>query len=363
MSRLPFYASKSRFIAILIIAVLFGAVASYMWVAGYYIALGLQVPESSAVTVDKTEFNPENATFFNATLLNPSYSKSKISVEKIQVIINGSEIQDVKVVSPTLPAILEPGERQNFLCSWNWGMYTDQNVTLFVEASKGNGAVYNLKVPQMRISIAEAVFNASMAWKWKGKIYEGGKFFNVTLKSENVSSVPVNITRIMINGEEPKEIKPNLGQTLKPGSEMTFWCGWGWTDHIGGDYNITVLTEQGYEITKSGIIPLILEMKDVNFDPADTSRFNFTLKTTTAAFNYTQVVIVYVELPNGTRLDLSSYTQPEISVDKPYVIERGLSVTFETEWNWKPFVGQKIMVGINTYRGVPATKHIILPTP
>jgi len=351
MSRSPFYASRSRFIAILIGAILFGAILSYMWVAGYYIALGLQVPESSAVTVDKAEFNPENATFFNATLLNPSYSKSKVVVEEIKVMINGEEIQNVEAVSPTLPMPLEPGERQNVLCSWNWGAYTGEEVSLFVVASKGNGAVYNLKLPEMRLRITEAYFNASM--------YLGDKYFNLTLKSENVSSAPVNIKSITVNGEAVKEVEPNLGQVLKPGAEIHFWCGWKWTEHIGEDYNITVLTEQGYEITKSGRIPLILEMKDVTFDPADTSKFSFTLKTTTGAFNETQVVIVYLELPNGTRLDLSEETQPEI----PYIIKRGSSVTFETTWDWRPYVGQEVMVGINTYRGVPATKRLTLPTP
>jgi len=351
MSRLRLSTFKPRFIAILLVAVLFGAVISYMWVAGYYIALGLQVPENSSVVVDRTEFNPENATFFNAILLNPSYSKSAVAVEKIRVLINQSTLQDVNAVSPSLPVTLGPGERKNFTCTWNWGNYTGQDLTLMVEASKANGAIYSLNVPPMGLNIVDAAFNAS------GSLDED--YFNLTVKSENISSVSVNVTSIKINGENVSEVQPKLGTIMEPGSEVNFVCGWGWTDHLGENYTVNVSTREGYTITSSGVVPRILEMTDIIFDPTNTTKFSFTLRTTTAALNETRVVIVYIQLTNLTRLDLSPNTQPGI----PNNITRGSSVTYTVSWDWRPFVGQDITVGINTFTGITVTKPITIPSP
>ena len=351
MSRLRLNAFKPRFIAILLVAVLFGAVISYMWVAGYYIALGLQVPENSSVVVDKTEFNPANATFFNAILLNPSYSKSAVAVEKIRVLINQSRIEDIGTVSPTLPVTLGPGDRKNFTCRWNWGNYIGQKLALVIEASKANGAIYSLSAPPMGLGIVDTVFNASMN--------SDANYFHLILKSQNISSVPVNVTSIKINGENVSEVQPNLGTIMKSGSEVNFQCGWGWTNHIGENYTINVSTREGYIITSSGIVPRILEMTDVNFDPANTSQFTFTIRTTTAALNQTRVVIVYVQLTNLTRLDLSPNTQPVI----PGNITRGSSATYTVSWDWRPFEGQDITLGINTYTGITVTKPITIPSP
>jgi len=100
-------------------------------------------------------------------------------------------------------------------------------------------------------------------------------------------------------------------------------------------------------------------MTDVNFDPANTSQFTFKIGTTTAALNETRVVIVYVQLTNLTRLDLSPNTQPVI----PGNITRGSSTTYTVSWDWNPFVGQEITVAINTYTGITIAKVITIPSP
>jgi len=72
--------SKLSLIILLLISFVIGAFLSYLWVMGYVTELGIRVPEKTTVAITNVSFTPQNTSFFNVTLLNPSYSPSEANI-------------------------------------------------------------------------------------------------------------------------------------------------------------------------------------------------------------------------------------------------------------------------------------------
>jgi len=131
--------SKLILILLLLISAIVGGVLSYMWTEGYYQSISFRIPETATVTITDLSFDSQDLTFFDLTLLNPSFSPSSISVTQIMVSTEDSVLHNVENVDPFLPYELQINEFKTFKCIWNLTDYTGKNIKVNVFVADGPG--------------------------------------------------------------------------------------------------------------------------------------------------------------------------------------------------------------------------------
>lgn len=205
------------FILLLLVAVIVGAVLSYMWTMGYYVSLELRLPENPTITVTNVAFDPQDPTFFDLTLLNPSFSPFSVSVTQVMVSTEDGVLDDV-AVDPTLPYELSIGESKTLRCTWNWANYTDKNVNIHVFVADGSGATFQAKTPLVELAITGVIFNSTISVT----------HFNMTVQNSASSATYVNLTSMTVNVNDEtlpiNETDPSLPYPLDPNSSRTFVC-------------------------------------------------------------------------------------------------------------------------------------------
>jgi len=241
--------SISRLILILLLLISFivGALLSYIWTMGYYAPQVFHLPRKASVTIEKVEFFAENATYFNVTLLNPSYSPSTATIEQILVLTNDDLIHKVTDTSPSLSS-LAPGDFQTFQAFWNWGNYTGQLVNVIVLIADGSGPALKVGTSVMNLATTSPVFNASDTLHFK-----------VTVRNDATSQAKVDITKVVVDvrGERVtiEEVSPLLPLPLQPNSDVLLTCSWNWSGYSGENAKVTVLTLQGFVASSLTPIP------------------------------------------------------------------------------------------------------------
>jgi len=209
----------SRFLValLLLVAMVIGALLSYMWVIGYYESLQIQVPEITSITITNATFVPQDATFFNVTLLNPSFSPSDAKITKILVSTENGFLHSIREAYPSLPYQLARSASETFRCSWNWGNYTGEIVQIIIFIDDGSGAAFPAMTPKVDLRIT-VDFDPAISVK----------HFNVTLKNSVSSITYFNITDIAVDGKTvpPKNITIPLPHTLHPDESTILTCTW-----------------------------------------------------------------------------------------------------------------------------------------
>jgi len=238
--------SKLILILLLLVSFIVGALLSYIWTMGYYAPQEFHLPSQANVAIERVEFFAQNATFFNVTILNPSYSNSSVKITRIAAITKeDNRLHEINASSPPLPYVLERGVSQIFKCNWNWASYngiklpyTDAPVEILVLIEDGSGATFEVKRPVVTL-VSEVMFNSSISL-----IY-----FNVTVRNLNSSATYVNVTsiRVDVTNITPDMVTPSLPYGLSRGDlPVTFRVSWNWTDYQGRIIAISVSTQQGY---------------------------------------------------------------------------------------------------------------------
>jgi len=231
--------SKLILILLLLVSFILGALLSYIWtMAGYY-----HLPSHANVTIENLEFYAENATFFNVTLLNPSYSLSTVKIEQIMVSTNDGLLYNVINTLPSLPSDLAPSDSQTFKAYWNWANYTGQTVNVIAFVKEGSGPTFKKITPFMNLTIASVNFDPAVSTT----------NFTVTVQSTG-SQTFMNITRITLNGEDI-DVSPLLPYTLNVNASATFTLNRAWSDLQGENVTVNVETLQGFTAHKSQVVP------------------------------------------------------------------------------------------------------------
>lgn len=232
------------YILLLLVAAIVGAILSYMWTMGYYISLEAQVPETPSITITDVNFDPEDPTFFNLTLLNPSFSPFSVSTTQVMVSTEDGVLEDVAVL-PTLPQELSIGESKTLRCSWNWANHTDETVKIHVFVTDGSGATFQAKTHLVEIVITEAVFNSTISLT----------HFNITVQNSASSVAAITISNITVDTTSVENVTPILPYTLFPNSSVSLMCSLNWTDYQGMEVAVKVDTLQGYTAYRAQTIP------------------------------------------------------------------------------------------------------------
>jgi len=331
--------SRFTLALLLLVAAIIGALLSYLWVIGYYESLHIQVPEVATITITNATFVPQNATFFNITLLNPSLSPSEATITKIAVSTKDGVLHRVGETYPSLPYRLARSASETFSCSWNWGNYTGETVQIIVFIEDGSGATFPRVTPLVDLEIT-VTFDPAISVKR----------FNMTLQNSVSSATYVNVTDIAMDGKTvpPENMTLSLPYTLHANESVSLTCMWDWTEYQGKDVTIAAHTLQGYVAyhTQAAPSPVNLTITEVLFNTADTRHFNAMVQNSELSPTYVNVTRVTITMENGT-------TQEVVEVSPPltYPLHPNASVTFMCAWDWTYYRNKNITVTIHTLQG------------
>jgi len=352
----------SRLVLILLMLFFFavGALFSYVYTMGFYAPSEFKLPNESVITIESVEFSDQNTSFFNVTLLNPSYSPSSVEVTRIEARTpDDNEIHMITNTQPTLPYQLERGEIREFQAMWNWANYTgiklpytDQPIEIRVFLADRRGEILEVKRPLTTLVITDLVFNSSISVN----------HFNATVQNVGSSKTYVNITAVSIDGNIilRDAVTPSLPHSLNPGdAPVQFQCFYNWTDVQGREVTVRISTLQGYIAERTHTLPepVTLETQVVFNDAVSTDHFNITVFNAANSSTYVDISRITVAVDGGTPFEVSPLTSYQSRLYK------NASVLIMCAWNWGSFKGRSSTAEITVYtsQGFTVTKEDQIP--
>lgn len=233
--------SKIILVLILLLSFIVGATLSYVWTMGYYAPFEFQLPKKVNVTIEDVTFSAQDTSFFEVTILNPSYSKSEANITQIVALTNDGILHEVGTPEPHY--VLAIGSSHKFRGTWNWANYTGQTLKVIAFIVDGSGPSVQTRIPSYVKLAAQAYFNSSISTQ----------HFNVSIQNAETSTTYVNITELTINGDPiPTEnitvasASTSFPYPLSPNESILFTCAWNWTAYQGESVTVAVKTLQGY---------------------------------------------------------------------------------------------------------------------
>lgn len=341
--------SSLSLIILLLIAAIIGGIISYLWVTGYYVGLKEKIPEQNTVAITNLTFSPQNASVFNATILNPSFSPS----ETVQIASIGYRGQSettfhpVVLSEPTLqpPFSLPRGTSQTFQCTGDLSPYVNQTIWVSVFVLNGSGSTRSVKIPYTQLFVVPD-FNT----------VKGTGNFTVTLRNAPSSAATLDVATISISNKPINNtlITPPLPHTLAPNQTVTLTLNSDWTSYAaaGGAQPISALTKQGYTASNLTQIPKVaFSIQQINFNETDTKHFTVTLKNQVSTNTPLNVSRIEVEiLANGTILNVT----PSLNSHTNGVLGNS-TATFPANWDWTNYRDKSVAVTVYMLQGVKAS--------
>jgi hypothetical protein len=335
---------------LLLCAAIIGALVSYVWViASYY-----NVPNSTTLSIESAVFPLTNFSYFNLTILNPSYSPSDVNITGFRVtVIDTNTTFDVNETEypGSLPYVLKKGVLQTFRCISNWSNITGENVTIRSLPTDILTAGNMFTVPPISLNL-KPDFDASQTVG----------YFNLTVQNP-LESENLTISEIDIEGEQVS-VTPSLPYVLQNNGNITFICNQNWEDLSYQNATIMVQTAQGYvtSYTTNALPGADLQISNVEFDYSDTSYFNLTINSAASSTAYPILSSVNVTWANQTS---SLFTIPQLNFTVPIYVLPNESLTLRCFWNWNATRNESITINPYTEQNftIPAeTLKTPLPT-
>ncbi len=329
---------------LLVASLLVGAFLSCLWVMGYYLALGLAIPERPLIAISDASLSPQNPTYINISLINPSFSPEDARVTGISILTEDGTTHNLDSVEPYIPSegyAIKVGESETFKCYWSWANYSGEAVKVLVFISDGSGATFQLTLPLTKLEVTEFSLEPNIT-----------SYVNITILNSEDSATYVNLTEItiIIEGEAIRlnNTNPSLPNSLKPGEPQRFQCIWRWSRYQGKEVTVAVRTMQGYTAKYETVIPnyVNLEVMNATFNPSDTKGFNVTVKNAGSSIIPVEVVEVRLTLDNGT-----AYHVDVVTPSLPYELAVNSTVNFRCIWDWTNYRGREITITIRTREG------------
>jgi len=345
--------SRLLLIVLLLVAFVLGAFLSYVWTMSYYAPMEFQLPSSSTVTIESVQFSPQNASRFNVTILNPSFSPSSVSVNRIAVLTAGEVVHDPSAVSPSLPRPLELGESQTFDCEWDWANYTGQVVDVLAWVEDGSGATLKVETPFVGLVISNLEFDPSNT-----------SSFSVTVQNNETSQTFVSVNEMFLtmeNGTTVKVLEVSPPYVLQPNASALFVGSWNWTHYRNQTVRVTVHTVQGFVVQSVPEItppPIIFERVEVDFNPLNTTRFNMTIQNSPFSLSPANITRITITLQNGTIIEITSVEPP-----LPIELAQNESVVFTCAFGWVNYPDMDVTVTAYTTEGFKAAVSAKIPRP
>lgn len=355
-------------ILLMLASAIAGALLSYMWVVGYYENLKIRTPEKSDATITNATFLPQDTSYFNVTIFNPSYSPSEANITRIAASTEDGLIHNIATVYPQLPYTLPKATRdssglQTFECRWGWANYTGEKVGIIAFLADGSGPTVEAETPFVDLRITDVRFNPTIS----------ATHFNITVQnfvSSTTSNVTLDITEISITVEDG--IKPNITEITPPlpwplnlGESHNFTCMWDWTRYQNTTVTVAVYTSQGYMnyTTETTPPPVTLKITNILFDVTNTTRFDVTVENNRVSPTYLNVTKISVIVGNQTIREWTVENGTAVNPPIPFTLNKSSTETFVCPWNWTEYRDENVTVIVYTLQGFTANYTQATPPP
>ncbi len=353
--------SKIILILLLLISFSAGALFSYVYTMGYYAPFEFLLPDKPVFSIESVEFSERDTSFFDVTVVNPSYSLSNVTIEKIEARTpDDNQIHAITFTVPEIPFLLLRGRSQTFRAFWNWANYTgiklpytDTPVEIRVFLQDGRGGIFELKRPLVNLAITELKFNQSISVN----------HFNVTVQNLGLSETYVNLTAFAFEGYAlaTDKVAPGLPYTLYPGGDpVQFQCFYNWINFMNHSVTITVRTRKGYIAQDTLLLPkpVTLNITQTVFNAtANPQGFNVTVANYADSSTYVDIDRVTVAVGQQAPVNVTA-------LRLPLRLEKNASVLIVcTGWDWSPFTGQSVEITLYTLQGFTVSRETQIPVP
>jgi len=345
--------SRLSLILLLLGAAVLGATFSYLWVMGTFYNIPL---ETVSLSITDVEFPVTNATRFNVTVLNPSYSPKDAVITEIRFTVeDNATFYGVMSTEPKLPFTLKRGTSQTFICTSYWGGFAGKTITVHVMVEGASGPNFAYQTPTVKMTV-DPIFNPHITVE----------HFNVTVKNSKESAINLTISEIMVNRitVEPENITPSLPVTLPPGENVTFFCNWNW-QALGGQ-NVTVIARTKERYEGVGTLPELqiayLNVEKVIFDETDTNHFTVIVKNLNDSTTEANLDAVKIILGNGKVIKINE-TNPPLNLLTFLSITPGTTLNVTCTWNWTLHRNEAINVTVSTTQGFQVSPENVTTPP
>ena len=301
----------------------------------------------------KTQFNATvSCKQFNVTITNDPQSAINLTLTKIK--INMVPIENVTLLpndqNVTFPINLLKGASVPLRCLYNWEHFKDPKIR--VETAEGYYAEASTNATAtILLLITNVVFNETKPDE-----------LSITVSNSQYSSTPVDISDIVLtyrNGTQDQQYHINGTLTIPQfapyyrlgiGNTTTFnHCIWNWTNYRDQNITITMNVKQGFtpaSETRKTPQPVVLKIKEVNFNLTDTSHFLVTVANMRCSLQ--NITIATIKLnENETTFE----TQ---------IIPIGEEGIFNCNFSWTSFRGKNVTITAYTKDGLSTPPETIM---
>ncbi|UCG36451.1 MAG: hypothetical protein JSV64_07555 [Candidatus Bathyarchaeota archaeon] len=349
--------STLSLIVLLLVSGVIGAILSYLWTVGYYVDLGLNVPEDISVAITNVSFPLLNSTYFEVTVLNPTYSKEDANITSVVLIVANTVELNVNT-TPATPYPLRKGEAVTFRCNERWGEHTGGVLIVGIFVEDGSGAARSYITEYIDLDITEISLDTEKS------INE----FNVTV--HNRSKHPLDVSKLLLGLEEIPEAaifvdteNVTLPYTILENETIVLTCFFPLWDSktnvgvLGKTTAITLDTLQGYQASSYRAFPkpVSLAISNVTFPLLNTTQFVLTNELQSPHYVNLTDVIVNVEEEYFTIANTNA---------TDHVLQPGESTTIVCEdarLNWETWKGKEVTISVYTTQGFVADKEEAIP--
>ncbi|MEM3700295.1 MAG: hypothetical protein QXL57_05455 [Candidatus Bathyarchaeia archaeon] len=325
--------STLTLIILMLLSAVMGGVIAYLFTIAYYIEL----PLGATITITGVYFDKKNATAFQVSVLNPSYSPADATITKIAVSLkNETRLYEILETAPSLVngIIVPKGKTLNITCSllrvegrnMTWGefaaKYAGENIIVHVFSSDAPAANMETVIPLVKLSV-DVDFDSRISFRR----------FNITVMNDANSVVNLTIMEIIFGGIVVEDISPELPQLIEKGTSIHFEFNGSWHGVIST--SLTLSTKEGYRFLKNiNLTQAYAMIKNVIFDENHTDHFNVTISNLAESANYVNVTKIACILENGTVIE--RYYDPPVGI-MPNTIH-----TFAINQSWRTYRGKKV---------------------
>lgn len=315
----------------------------------------------AALYIDEVKFNYTDTNYFDLTITSSEDSTAPATITAINLTLQDERTIPINYTHPPLGPIsglVWKNESRTFTCTWNWKEY--RNKTITVNAYTKEGFTISSKTVKTPPPVVWNATDVKFDLDYTDR-------FSVNVTNRQCSLQNIRITQIKFNENETSF----ESQTVPPGEEVMFNCTFDWKSFIGKNATITVLTEDGLNISRIVKISSVgLKLLDKNFVFGDlydsyanvtVPYGNITISNSINSLENVTVTKIIFETGNKTYEIDNSLTYPKLAPNG-YYLRIGENITIACIWDCEQ-LGSTMKVTVYTAEGFQVSRTWYIPTP
>jgi len=342
-------------IILLLVAVIFGALISYMWVMGNFY---LEPENAVDLSITEAVFPVNHADYFNLTIMNPTHSASGTNITRIYLTMEDSQnITEVVSTYPeTIPMPLAKGTTKTIQCFAYWGAFAGKEITVHASSVNGSGAAKTVQTEFVQLGLT-INFNASKSCK---------EFSGLVINNSS-SEIDLTLTKVLVNNDPIQNLthstnltEISLPKNLTRGTFLSFKGFYDWEYMVNPFVNVT--TAEGYWITKraNATATVLLIVSDVSLNEEKPDEINVTIENSAASRASVEIANITISYDSTVDVINGSKATPNL----PYSLKTNTTKTFKCNWSWKEHRNKQLTITVYTKQGyAPTSSRETVKTP